>query len=110
MKIGIIEILNLPVRDWFGRLYHTIATKQMPSVMPQAISVWCKQMGHETFYATYYGVGNPQHFLPDDLDIVFIAGSTINSPMCYVMGKIYRKKGIRTVFGGPHAKAFPVFL
>ena len=48
-------------------------TKQYASVTPQAISVWCRRRGHETFYATYCGAGDPRRLLPRDLDVVFIA-------------------------------------
>lgn len=74
---------------------------------PQAIAVWCRQLGHRTFYATYYGVGDPKRRLPDDLDVVFIGAYTQASALAYALAKLYRRDGTRTVIGGPHAKAFP---
>jgi hypothetical protein len=108
MRIGVLDILALPSRCPADTLYHLIITRQMPSVTPQAISVWCRQLGHETFYATYYGVGNPRRLLPPDLDAVFIACSTQSSAMAYALGKIYRRARTQTIIGGAHAKAFPV--
>jgi radical SAM superfamily enzyme YgiQ (UPF0313 family) len=107
MKVGILEIMAMPARNWMEKLYHTTVTKQMTSVTPQAISVWCRQMGHESFYTTYYGLGNIERFFPDDLDFIFISSSTITSPLSYAIAKLFRKSGIRTVIGGPHAKAYP---
>lgn len=79
----------------------------MASVTPQAISVWCRQMGHEPHYAIYYGIGDIQKLLPNDLDLIFISSLTCYSPLAYALSKIFRKAGVTTVIGGPHAKAFP---
>ena len=107
MRVGIIEILALPSQRWLDTIYHLLITKQSASVTPQAISVWCRQLGHETFYACYYGVGDAHRMLPPDLDIIFIACYTPTSPIAYALAKFYRKACIRTVIGGPHAKSFP---
>ncbi len=100
--------MTQPARSLMDKIYHTTVTKQMTSVTPQAVSVWSRQLGHESYYATYYGLGDIQNFFPGDLDIIFISSSTINSPVSYAAGKIFKKIGVKTVFGGPHAKAFPV--
>ncbi len=63
------------------------------------------RLGHETFYATYYGSGEPHRLLPGDLDVVFIASYTQASPIAYALGRLYGKAGTRTVIGGPHATA-----
>ena len=57
MRVGVLDILALPGRHPADRLYRTLFTKQFASITPQAISVWCRRRGHETFYATYYGMG-----------------------------------------------------
>jgi radical SAM superfamily enzyme YgiQ (UPF0313 family) len=46
--------------------------------------------------------------LPVDLDVVFISCYTQVSHLAYAVAKLYRAAGVRTVIGGPHAKAFPV--
>lgn len=98
----------MPARGPSEALYHRILTKQYASLTPQAVSVWCRQLGHETFYATYYGVGELEQRLPRDLDVVFLACYTQTSALAYALAKIYRRAGARTVIGGPHAKAFPL--
>jgi radical SAM superfamily enzyme YgiQ (UPF0313 family) len=75
--------------------------------MPQAISVWCRNLGHEVFYTTYFGNKDPKHLLPNDLDIVFISTYTQASALAYALAKLYRKEKTFTVIGGPHAKQFP---
>ena len=108
MKVGILEILGSPARYPTDLAYRLIMRKQYASVTPQAVSVWCRQLGHETFYAPYYGVGDPGGQFPTDLDIVFIASYTQDSALAYALAKKYGRAGVRTVIGGPHAKAFPV--
>ncbi len=107
MRIGILDILALPARRTADRLYNLLITKQFASITPQAISVWCRRAGHETFYATYHGSGRPDRLLPRDLDVVFIAAYTQASAIAYALARLYRRAGTRTVIGGPHAKAFP---
>jgi radical SAM superfamily enzyme YgiQ (UPF0313 family) len=108
MRVGILDILGPPTRRPAELGYRLLITKQFASITPQAVSVWCRRQGHETFYATYYGVGRPDRLLPADLDVVFISCYTQVSHIAYALAKIYRAAGVRTVIGGPHAKAFPV--
>ncbi|MGK7926841.1 MAG: radical SAM protein [Spirulina sp.] len=108
MRVGIIEIMALPSTSCVDRIYHTTITKQYASITPQAISVWCRQLGHETFYTTYYGVGDADKLLPKDLDIVFFCCCTLASSLAYALAKLYRKANTMTVIGGPHAESFPV--
>ena len=108
MRVGILELLTsgrATSRKQAAEHYST--TKQYASVMPQSIAVWCRQLGHEVFYATHYGHGDPKKFLPDDLNVVFISGITMSSAMCYALAKLYRREKTLTVIGGPHAKGFP---
>ena len=82
-------------------------TKQYASIMPQTIAVWCRQLGHQTFYATYFGQKDPKQLLPSDLDVVFISAYTQASALAYALAKLYRSERTLTVLGGPHAKSFP---
>jgi radical SAM superfamily enzyme YgiQ (UPF0313 family) len=107
MRVGILDILTTPAQSWVETAYNHLMTKQYACVTPQAIAVWCRQLGHRTFYAAYYGVGDPKRSLPDDLDVVFIGVYTQASALAYALAKLYRREGTRTIIGGPHAKAFP---
>ena len=108
MRVGILELLA-PARatSWKQSIEHYLTTKQHASIMPQAIAVWCRQLGHEVFYATYYGQGDPKKQLPDDLDVVFIGSITRSSALSYALSKLYQQEKTLTVIGGPHAKSFP---
>jgi len=108
MRIGILELLSAgATRRWDHTAYNYLVTKQYASIMPQAISVWCRNLGHEVFYATYYGNKDPKQLLPNDLDVVFISTYTQASALAYALAKLYRKERTLTVIGGPHAKQFP---
>jgi hypothetical protein len=108
MRIGILELMSAgTTRRWDHAAYNYLFTKQYASIMPQAISVWCRNLGHEVFYATYFGNKDPKQLLPNDLDVVFISTYTQASPLAYALAKLYRREKTLTVIGGPHAKQFP---
>ncbi len=109
MKIGILELLGSRVDKIRPGTYidRFFAKKQFAAVMPQAVSVWCRQLGHTTYYATYYGWGDPKDRLPNDLDIVFICAHTCLAPLAYGLARAYQREGTLTVIGGTHAKSYP---
>jgi hypothetical protein len=51
MRVGILEILGSPARQPTDLPYRLLMTKQYASVTPQAVAVWSRQLGHQTFYA-----------------------------------------------------------
>ncbi len=109
MRVGIIELVSdTPCKGWVDWLYATYLRKQFVGIMPQAVAVWCRQLGHQVFYATYYGQKDPRRLLPDQLDVVFFAAYTQASALAYALAKLFRKENTLTVIGGPHAKSFPV--
>ena len=107
MRVGILDILTTPAQSWAESLYDSVIMKQYACITPQAISVWCRQLGHQTFYATYYGVGDPGKKLPRDLDILFISTATQASPLACVLSRLYRRNSTLTVIGGAHARSYP---
>lgn len=107
MKIGIIElIVDTVSRNWTNSLYTAYFRRQFYGIVPQAVSVWCREMGHQVFYSTYYGQKDPKSILPNDLDVVFISAFTQASALAYSLAKLYRREKTLTVIGGPHAKSF----
>ncbi|MES1242704.1 MAG: radical SAM protein [Acidobacteriota bacterium] len=108
MKVGILEILTDSVsQSWIEREYDSRFRRQYASITPQAVWVWCQQLGHEAHYATYYGQSPPETLLPDDLDAVFLATYTQASALAYALARLYRGRGTLTILGGPHATSFP---
>jgi radical SAM superfamily enzyme YgiQ (UPF0313 family) len=108
MRIGIIElIMDTVSRNWVNSLYAAHFRRQFYGIVPQAVSVWCRELGHQVFYTTYYGQKDPKSLLPNDLDVVFISAFTQASALAYALAKLYCMEKTLTVIGGPHAKSFP---
>lgn len=109
MRVGILELLTDSMsRSWVERVYNDWFKRQMASITPQAVAVWCRELGHEVYYATYYGQQDPKSLLPGELDFVFISTYTQASALAYALAKLYRKENTLTVIGGPHARSFPM--
>ncbi len=109
MRVGIIDLLtDTPLRGPLARLYGAYFRKQFASLGPQLVSVWCRRMGHQVAYATYYGQADPRRLLPTDLDVCFVAAHTPSALLAYGLAKVLRRERVRTVIGGPHAKSFPL--
>ena len=74
MNIGVLEILVAagPKRLSEKNIFYYLVAKQYAGIMPQAVSAWCRRMGHRVHYATYFGQADPMRLLPDDLDLVFV--------------------------------------
>jgi hypothetical protein len=106
MRIGILELLYASADRQQG-FFGFAVIKQYASIMPQAISVWCRQQGHEVYYATYFGQKDPKKLLPQDLDVVFISAYTQASALACALAKLFRQEKTLTIIGGPHAKQFP---
>src|SRR5436190_5244368 len=108
LRVGVIELIEDSASEsWTDFAYRGLFKRYHASITPQAVAVWCRQLGHQVFYATYYGQRDPITLLPDDLDVVFISTYTQASALAYALAKVYSAKRTITVIGGPHAKAFP---
>jgi len=108
MRVGVLDLILPGQPRRFGHLlYARYFSRQYASIMAQVVSAWCRQLGHETYYATYWGQAAPESLVPQDVDVLFVSCYTWNSPLAYALSRIFRAKGAVTVLGGPHAKGFP---
>ena len=88
MRVGVLDLLvDAPIRGPIERLYAAYFRKQFTSLMPQVVAVWCRQLGHDVYYSTYYGADDPRGLLPNDLDVVFIATYTQATTLAYALAK-----------------------
>ncbi len=108
MRVGVLDLLtDVPATGPLARLYATYFRKQFVSIGAQAVAAWCRRLGHDVVYATYYGQRDPRSLLPRDLEMVFIAAHTPCALLAYALAKVFRAEKIPTVLGGPHATSFP---
>ena len=104
LKIGIVDLIERqPSRTLYGR----VVNANFASIMPQAVGVWAERLGHEVQYVIYTGFEDLQRELPRDIDIVFVNAFTQAAYLAYSISQLYRDRGVVTVLGGPHARAYP---
>jgi hypothetical protein len=83
MHVGIIDLLHDRLPGGSGDLYGAYFRKQFMGIMPQTIAVWCRQLGHQVHYRTYWGQADPLSLLPNDLDVLFVSSYTQSSALAY---------------------------
>lgn len=104
LKIGILDLVcNKPA----GRVYSRLMSANFATIMPQAIAVWCEQLGHDVQYVCYTGVEDLDRELADDVDFLFISAYTFSANFACALSARFRRRGAITVLGGPHARCYP---
>jgi hypothetical protein len=104
LRIGVLDLVTkAPNRSLYARLMHA----NLASIMPQVISVWCEQEGHEVKLVCYTGLEDLLQELPANLDVLFIGAFTQSAQLAYALSSLFRKRGAVTVLGGPHARCYP---
>lgn len=104
LKIGILDIVSRnPKPTLYGKVMHG----NLASIMPQAIGVWCEEAGHDVSFICFTGHENLDTDFPEDMDLLFIGAFTQSAQLAYAMSNMFRKKGVITVLGGPHARCYP---
>jgi hypothetical protein len=79
----------------------------LASIMPQVVSVWCREAGHEVAFVCYTGFEDLLRELPDDTDLVFLSAFTEAAHTAYALSNLFRSRGAVTALGGPHARCYP---
>ena len=103
IRIGIIDLVSrAPTTSPYSRIVNPLYT----SLMPQMIGVWAEEMGHSVEYVSYTGFEDLFNLIRGEIDIVFISTFTHAALTAYALSDIYRKKGVVTVLGGPHARSY----
>jgi hypothetical protein len=79
----------------------------LASIMPQVIAVWCEELGHDVQLECYTGFEDLESILPRDIDVLFIGAFTQAAQLSYATSAMFRRRGVVTVLGGPHARCYP---
>lgn len=104
LKVTILDLVsNKPTR----RLYSRVMKANFSSIMPQAIGVWCEELGHEVRYLCYTGFEEFDNDLLENTDVLFIGAFTLSAQAAYAISALFRRHGAVTVLGGPHGRCYP---
>jgi hypothetical protein len=104
LSIGVIDLVcKGPSNTLWGKIMHA----NLASIMPQVVSTWCEQEGHDVTMICYTGGEDLSKALPKDVDLVFISSFTQAAFLAYALRNFFRSKGVVTVLGGPHARCYP---
>lgn len=102
-RIGIVDLIaRRATRSPYARLMNA----NFASIMPQAIAVWAERLGCEVCYVIYTGCETLPDALPSDVDVLFVSAFTPAAYLAYAISHLYRRRGVVTVLGGPHARAY----
>lgn len=102
-----VAVIDLVSKSATHTLWAQIMHANLASIMPQVVSVWCEQEGHDVKLICYTGREDLTKELPDKIDLLFICSFTQAALLAYALSNYYRKKGVVTVLGGPHARCYP---
>ena len=65
MRVGVLDILeDAPSAGTAQRLYASFFRRQFVGLGPQFVAAWCRQLGHEVHYTTYWGKGTRERSYP----------------------------------------------
>lgn len=101
-----VAIIDLVTRGPKTRVFSKFMNPNYASIMPQAVAVWCEELGHEVRYVCYTGP-EPVVDLADETDLLFLGGFTRSALTAYALSTLFRQKGAITALGGPHARCYP---
>ncbi len=106
-KVHRIGILDLVTKAPTRALQSRVMNPSLASVMPQALAVWCEELGHKVSFVCYTGFEDLRAELPPEMDVLFVGAFTQAAQLAYAVSSMFRKRGAVTVLGGPHARCYP---
>jgi hypothetical protein len=106
-KLRRVGILDLVTKAPTRTLYARVMNPSLASVMPQAVAVWCEELGHEVTFVCYTGFEDLHAELSPELDLLFVGAFTQAAQLAYAISNAFRQRGAITVLGGPHARCYP---
>jgi Radical SAM superfamily len=102
-----ITVLDLVTKGPTRRLFNRIMNANLASIMPQAIAVWCEELGHDVRFVCYTGFEDLSAELLHETDVLFVGAFTRSAQTAYAISNLHRRSGAVTVLGGPHARCYP---
>lgn len=106
-KLHRIGILDLVTKAPTKAIQSRVMNPSFASVMPQALAVWCEELGHRVSFVCYTGFEDLRAELPPEMDLLFVGAFTQAAQLAYAVSNMFRQRGAVTVLGGPHARCYP---
>ena len=104
VRVGVLDLIaRKPTRSPYARVMNA----NYVSIMPQVIAAWAEELGCEVHYDIYTGFEDLRRVLRPDVDVLFVSAFTPAAYLAYSLAHLYRRRGVVTVLGGPHARAYP---
>jgi len=104
LRVTVLDLVTKgPAKGLFARLMNA----NLASIMPQVVAVWCQELGHDVRYICYTGFEDLSRELSGETDVVFVGAFSRSAQTAYAISNIYRRIGVVTVIGGPHARCYP---
>lgn len=102
-----ITIIDLVTHGSGGKFFSRMMNANYASIMPQAIAVWCAELGHEVRYVCYTGREDLVREAEAQPDMLILGSFTRSALAAYAVSSLFRRHGAVTVLGGPHARCYP---
>jgi hypothetical protein len=103
LRIGVIDLVAHSVKP---SLWGRAMAPNFAGIMPQVVSVWCEEMGHDVTYICFTRYKDLEGCW-DIFDLVILGSLTTSAPMAYSLSNLFRSRGAITAIGGPHARCYP---
>ena len=102
-----ITVLDLVGKGPGQRAFQRMMNANRAGIMPQAVAVWCEELGHAVQYACATGFDDLMAALDAECDLLFVAAHSRSAQVAYAVSNLFRRSGTVTVLGGPHACCYP---
>jgi len=102
-----ITILDITTERPTRALYARVLNANLASIMPQALAVWCEQLGHQVHFVCYTGFEDLLEEVLVPTDVLFVGAFTQAAYLAYAISHLHRRRGAVTILGGPHARCYP---
>lgn len=104
LKVSVIDLVsNASTKTLYARLMYP----NLAGLMPQVVSVWCEEEGHDVNYICYTGFENLAEEISLECDVLIISSFTQSAQLAYALSNLFKSRGAITVLGGPHARCYP---
>ena len=101
-----ITVLDLVSKGGRRNLFGRVMNPNLASIMPQVVAAWCEELGHHVRYICYTGAEDLVRELEHDTDVLIVGAFTRAAQAAYAISNLYRRRGVVTVLGGPHARCY----